>query len=695
MKRTAIALLALALVSASTFAQSAPVGSVRQEVPVTAVALFSSGVGFFEHSGTIHGSGTTELRFRASQMNDVLKSLVLEDLGGGHVTTITYPSQDPISKTLRSFQVDITGNPTVAQLLNQLRGARVSVQSQGEHLAGTILGVESRRRQLADKNGEIDVPVLNLFSGAMIRSVELPSVTSLTFDDAQLQDELTKALAALGQSRDQDKKPVTINFTGSNDRRVRVGYVVETPVWKTSYRLILDDKSARLQGWAMVENQTESDWNNVALSLVSGRPLSFMMDLYAPMYLSRPTVQPPRFAELRPQLYDGGIAEEKDARGSPGDSTLRRRIGYDAQGRPDVNRLSQVVVDGVASEKSAGFAIAGAPAAAPAPPPVRALASTSQLGELFEYTVHNVTLPRQKSAMIPIVAESIHVSRVSIYNAAVLGSNPLYGVRLKNTTGKSLLQGPLTVLEKDGYAGDAQIDNLPAGQERLLSYGVDLQMRVNNGKSWETSSITTGKIVNGFLWVERKNVSQREYLADNKSDKEKRLVVEHPLRNEWTLVDSPKPYETTASVHRFEVAAPAGKVTSLIVREQSVQSQEIYMVGTEQTQLLAYSKTAELPAAVRAALAKAAQLKGVESEMQRQVNDHNRQMSEIGVEQGRIRENMKTVGQTSQYYQRLLTKLNDQESAIEKLQRERDDLTAKRDAAMKELEDYLRGLTIG
>lgn len=693
MPRSILAVSAIALISAITHAQGTPPSSARQDVPVTAVALFSSGVGFFEHSGTIHGNGTTELRFRASQMNDVLKSLVLEDLGGGHVTTITYPSQDPITKTLRSFQVDITANPTVGQLLNQLRGARVSVQSQGEHLSGTILGVESRRRQLADKSGDIDVPVLNIFSGATIRSVELPSVTSLTFDEPQLQDELTKALAALGQSRDQDKKPVTINFTGSSDRRVRLGYVVETPVWKTSYRLILDDKSARLQGWAMVENQTESDWNNVSLSLVSGRPLSFMMDLYAPMYLTRPTVQPPRFAELRPQMYDGGIdAARTDT------ANARRRIGFDAQGRPDVNRLSQVVIDAASSGKdktTLGFAIAGAPAAAPAPPPVRALASTAQLGELFEYTVHDVTLPRQKSAMIPIVAESVHVTRVSIYNAAVLASNPLNGVRLKNTTGKSLLQGPLTVLEKDAYAGDAQIDNLPAGQERLLSYGVDLQMLVTSGKSWETSTITTGKIVNGYLELERKFVSQHEYLAENKSDKEKRLVVEHPLRGAWTLVDTPKPYETTASVHRFEVAAPAGKVTSLIVKEQSVQSQELYMVGTEQSQLLLYSNTGELPSAVRAALAKAAQLKSVESDMQRQINDHNRQMSEIGVEQSRIRENMKTVGQTSQYYQRLLTKLNDQESSIERLQRERDALTAKRDAATKELEDYLRGLTIG
>ena len=304
-----VPVLVAALSGPAAFAQVAPAPS-RQEVPVTTVALFSSGVGYFEHSGVVRGDGTTELRFRTSQMNDVLKSLVLQDEGGGHVTTITYPSQDPLSKSLRSFQVDITANPSMAQLLNQLRGAHVTIQSQAEHLSGTVLGVEIRHRQQNDKDAVIDVPVLNLLTGAMIRSVELQSITSLTFDDAQLQDELTKALAALSQSRDQDKKPVLINFSGTGDRRVRVGYVVETPIWKTSYRLILDDKSAKLQGWAIVENQTESDWNNVSLSLVSGRPISFVMDLYAPQYLARPTVVASQFERLNPQIYAGGFSTD-------------------------------------------------------------------------------------------------------------------------------------------------------------------------------------------------------------------------------------------------------------------------------------------------------------------------------------------------------------------------------------------------
>jgi hypothetical protein len=269
-KRLAVFILAITIPAGVLLAQTnAP---PTTDVPVARVMLFSSGVGYFEHAGSVRGNGTTELRFKTSQINDILKSIILQDQDGGRVGTISYPSQDPLSKTLKSFQVDITQNPSLAQLLNQLRGARVTVQSQAEKLTGTILGVEITRRS-AERGETIETATLNLLSGANVRSIGLQSISNLSLDDPQLEEELTKALAALVQARDQDKKPVTISFSGVGDRRVRIGYVVETPIWKTSYRLLLEDKGtpSKLQGWAIVENQTESDWNGVSLSLVSGR----------------------------------------------------------------------------------------------------------------------------------------------------------------------------------------------------------------------------------------------------------------------------------------------------------------------------------------------------------------------------------------------------------------------------------------
>ncbi|HEY4128981.1 MAG TPA: DUF4139 domain-containing protein, partial [Gemmatimonadaceae bacterium] len=575
--------------AAALRAQTPHVPAPHAEVPVTKVMLFSSGVGYFEHAGTVHGNSTTELRFKTSQINDILKSLMLQDQDGGRVGTITYPSQDPLAKTLRSFQVDITQNPSLADLLNQLRGARVTIQQASERLTGTILGVETRRKPV-DKGDAVATPVLNLLAGASIRSVELQGISSLTLDDPQLQDELAKALSALVQARDQDKKPVTINFTGVGDRHVRIGYVVETPVWKTSYRLMLDDKTqtASLQGWAIVENQTESDWKDVSLSLVSGRPISFTMDLYQPLYASRPNVVPEMYAGLRPQVYDAGLGAARDrvgmTSGAVGNATpaQARRIGVGPDGRPFASQLQEVVVTG-ASSSFDNFNNS-----------VESVAAAAKLGELFQYTVSDVTLARQKSAMLPIVTDTLHAERLSIYNASVLRSNPLNGVLLKNTTGKHLLQGPVTVLDKGGYAGDARIDNVPPGQERLLSYGIDLDVVVSE-KGHETSNIVSASIDHGMMHVQRKEVASTEYTADNKSTRDKTLLIEYPLHQGWKLVDTQKPFETTQSLYRFKGKALANKATVLAVTEARIDSEAIRLVGLDSNTVLAYYRTGEVP----------------------------------------------------------------------------------------------------
>src|SRR5690348_7473565 len=190
-----------------SLAQATQPANKQADVPVKAVVLFSSGVGYFEHFGTVNGDGSTQLQFKTQQINDILKSLVLQDMDGGKVSTITYPSQDPIAKTLKSFQVDITNNPPLADLLNQLRGAKVTVKkSDGTSITATVLGVEKKQKPGDDKKPTIEVSSLNLITGATIESVEIADLKSIELADPALQEELTKALSALAQARDQDKK---------------------------------------------------------------------------------------------------------------------------------------------------------------------------------------------------------------------------------------------------------------------------------------------------------------------------------------------------------------------------------------------------------------------------------------------------------------------------------------------------------
>lgn len=659
--------------------------AAAQDVPVTTVMLFSSGVGYFEHNGSVSGDGSTELRFKAAQINDILKSLVLQDMNGGVVSTVTYPSQDPIEKTLRSFQVDITGNPSLGELLNQLRGAKVAVSSGGQKYEGTILGVEPKTVVVGEKT--MEKQVLNLLSGAAIRAFELDSIATLDLENAELQEELSAALAALAQARDQDKKPVTINFRGQGDREVRIGYVVETPVWKTSYRLIIGEQDRNdLQGWAIVENQTDNDWSNVNLSLVSGRPISFIMDLYQPLYVPRPVVEPELYASLRPQMYDGGVAMNMaaDAVGQLGAEEKMARRTRGAPASPPA---------AAAAEMAFGGGVAGRPIQPTAS--VQTVASTEKLGELFSYTVGNVSLPRQKSAMLPIITDPIKVEKLSIYNAGVLQKNPLNGVRLTNSTDKHLLSGPVTVLEGGAYAGDARIDNVPPGQNRLLSYGIDLTMRVDSTKQTTDTAVLSGRISQGVLHVQRKYVFSQTYQAQNKGEKDRNLLIEHPVRPNWKLVDSPTPEETTEQLYRFKTPVAAGKQASMTIKQENVAHEAVALLPLEVDQILVYARTGEIPQPVRDALAKAADYKRAMNDTQRQIRENEARLNAITTEQDRIRQNMQTVNEKSEYYNRLLKKLNEQESQIEQLQTQRDQLQEKLQQQRAELEGYLKGLNVG
>jgi hypothetical protein len=150
-----------------------------------------------------------------------------------------------------------------------------------------------------------------------IPTLPMHSVERLELSDGRLEDELNKVLALLVESRDTERKALDIHFTGNGKRRVRVGYLVEAPVWKTSYRLDLTPLSKEtkplLQGWAIVENTSDSDWNNIQLSLVSGRPVSFVQDLYTPLFAERPVVQPTLMASLKPRTYAEGFDQEEKA----------------------------------------------------------------------------------------------------------------------------------------------------------------------------------------------------------------------------------------------------------------------------------------------------------------------------------------------------------------------------------------------
>ena len=664
-------------------------------LPLEKVVLFTSGVGFFQHAGQVTGDASVEMKFAAEDVNDLLKSMVLEDLGGGTVSTVSYASRDPITKTLGTFAVNLTDNPSLGQILGRLRGEKIEVDA-ATPATGTIVGVE-KRTVPAGENKTVEKEFITLLTADGLKTLALDTITRIKLVDPRLQGELEKALAVLALGHDNDKKGVKLEFRGQGERKVRVGYVQESPLWKTSYRLVVDDaaagdkkQKALLQGWAIVENTTDQDWKDVRMELVSGRPISFRMDLYQPLYVPRPQVMPELYASLMPQLYGQSLADaqrqfEKADAGGRGEALARRgRMAQDkelAEGAPPGDAAAPR--SGLATGKDGRkreLAIES----------IQSVAAGANLGELFRYAIEQpVTIERQRSAMLPIVGEKVEAEKVAIYDERVLAKHPLSGLRLVNSTKLNLMQGPVTVFEAGAYAGDARIEDMAPGSERLVSYAIDLDVEVNPRMEQAAEEIVSVKIAKGTLIATRKYARKKVFEIKNSGDKPVKLLVEHPRDGGWNLVAPKEPAETTRDRYRFAVVAEPGKPVKLDVAEERPDVQHVALTNLDDNLILFYSRAKVTSPAVKEALEQVIAKKRAIEAIVRVKQEKEREIQVVEQEQNRIRQNMAQLDRTNELYAKYVKKFAEQEDRVETLRQEITALIRQEQEARKALDEFV------
>jgi hypothetical protein len=658
-------------------------------LPLSKVMLYSSGVGYFQHDGTVNNRTQLDLRFNASQINDMLKSLVVQDFGSGRVSTVTYGSRDPVTKTLGSFGINLNGNPTLGQILTQVRGEPVEVTAPNP-IVGTLLGVEKKTESVGEgsQHRVIEQEYITLLTEDGFRSLSLANVQRIKLTNPALNTELQQALAALAANHDAQKKTVSITFDGTGSRPARVAYLTETPVWKTTYRLVLDeDKAPYLQGWAIVENQTQQDWRNVKLSLVSGRPISFTMDLYQLLYNPRPLVQPELYANLKPQTYGDTMDELKPMASAPparSDMKKERLLGKLAQGFAG-GLANAPAAKSVAAEMEMGSLEEG----------VSSMVMAEDKGELFEYRIDQpVTLAKHTSALLPIIGQPLQGQKVSLYNQNVNVKHPLNGYRLKNSSALHLMQGPITLFDSGTYAGDARIEDLPPGQDRLISYALDLKTEVEPKLEGGTQELATVSLKKGTMLISRRLVEDRTYLVKNRDTKAKTVLIEQPYRAEWKLVEPKEPTERTRDLYRFSVAVDPGKSATLRVKETMAIQESILLMESGVDQIVHYQQAKEVSQKVKEALQRVVQLRSTLDGTRAQRTRLDQRTSEITAEHARIRENMQRLQQNSDLYNRYVKKLDQQETELEKLRKEIESLKNTEEEHRRELQNYVMNLDV-
>jgi len=669
-------------------AVSADFSPVQTEanLPLRRIALLSSGVAYFEHSGPV-GSGGSPVEisfpFDAGAVNDALKSLVINDPASA-APSVRYAAENTLGRTLKSLKIDLSGDPGIGEILGGLKGAELEVAAPSP-IRGRIIGVEYRQTGISFNGGSADEAWLSLFTPQGIRVIAIKDIASFRFTDEKINGDLNRALDLLMNSRDTNSRDLIVSLNGSGSRDASVSYVIPAPVWKVSYRLDLSN-SPFLQGWAIVDNDSDMDWKDVQLSLITGRPVSFTQNLYPPYRVSRPVLPLAIAGIAESRTYDSGYSGAGSfAYDSANSMAMEKSMAMaDEQYAP-----SPMMRSASPPPAAAGPSVAGG---------VMETASGSSAGDQFEFTLKNpVSLDRRQSAMLPLVEASVKAEKTLVFSGSrALGGgtiNPGISAELTNTSGMKLPAGPITVYDGGAYAGDALIDFFPENEKRLITYGEDLSVS-GNVSSKGARYVTAVNVSGGVMTISRRQTYERLYTIRNASDESKKIIIEHPITSGSDLAEPPSAEDRTASLYRFTRNLGAKETLAFTVREETPISDRVVLAQLRPETFLSYSTNQEIPANVRAALSAAIDLKKkADAAALAQANLENQRTRAVS-EQERIRLNLEAAGNQSPQGQDYLRRLAAMDNDIDSLNTQIDAAAKETDRTLQEYVNYLANMSI-
>jgi hypothetical protein len=685
---------------------------VIKDLPVRKVVLYKNGVGYFEHAGSVTGNQRVAIDFTSSQLNDVLQSLTVLDEGGGRIAGVNYNSTTPLAEQLKSLSLGMTDDPSSTELFQALRGQRVEVTGgPGGAITGRLLSIESRTEKVGDSDTTIEKIYLSIIatSGA-VRVIELTPTLSVRPLDSSFQGQLDRYLEMLSTTHANGLRHLTLDALGAGQRQLRVSYISEVPVWKSTYRIVFPrtpNGSATMQGWAVVDNTVGADWDNVLLSLVAGAPQSFIQPLSQPIYTRRVEIPIATEAQLTPQTHEA--AEEKRLEQAEAQSetaneamaaptriphnmmmaarkkTSHGGVGVAGSVTESVEIEANAADVGVGSGAGLGSGGGGIDRASDAFK--EGDVTTNAFDEFFEYALTApVTIHKNESAMVPILQQDLPAEHVTLWSEKE--SNPLRAVWLENKSKLTLDSGSFSIFESGEFAGEGLLDPIHPGEKRLLSYAADQAVRVkvtarDNRRTLRHLKISEGVVVESYM-----NVASVTYSAVNSADMNRVVLLEHPRANNgWTLDGDLKPAETSPNLYRFKLPVEAHSTATLEVRERGPVNTEVRLDPN-------YNQTVYLLDLVKRAPDALEKLKPVIdaqtalADLDRRIGESKQTEEAASADEARDRENL-TALKGNDAAKRFVEELNRAEDQLQAAHKQTTDLEQQKKTAVDKLNEMI------
>jgi len=535
--RATVAIATIALVQLSGCVRSP--GLTSSVLPLTSVRLYETGVGYFQRSGILSPSERTGLPVPASHLDDALQSLVVFTPGHSdpiHGVAFGSSVSRGMARAMAGLPAEGEAPITYRDLLVSLKGAHVTLKTRTGAYLGRLIDIESPGETQPAQGAQpafAPTSVVVLTDGAELVRVPLDEVRAVQPTDPAYAARLDAALDALSLRSAQSRK--MLDVLGAARGPVTLGYVAETPVWRTTYRLALEDDGRRgqLQGWALVHNDTDEDWESVKVELVNGRPDSFLYPLAAPRYARRALVHPDDQLSTVPQLLDttadavwgdgflddpsrgGGLNETGvgEGGGGYGEGIGLGSVGGIGLGRGAAGRAAESAVVTVGD-------LARVPQA-----------TGIEAGALFVYTLpERLALRAHASALAPFLQQSVDVEAIAWVDLP--GQPARSAVRFVNSTSQTLPAGTISFFAGGGFAGESALERLKPGERRFVRFGVDLDVTVETlpekGKATvdSTERLTFG---GGVLLEHFLRTTDTMYVFENRGGHGRAVYLTLPL----------------------------------------------------------------------------------------------------------------------------------------------------------------------
>ena len=475
--------------------------------------------------------------------------------------------------------------------------------------------------------------------GSSVRSVAFP----LKVDDADKSDD--KEPHKKTEDEKRGLKHVVLSLDGKA-HDLEIGYVAEAPVWRPSYRLVVEKNGeSYLQAWGVVQNLSGEDWKNVRLSLVAGAPLAFEAQLGEAIIPQRPVVTdrgeviasvPRGDTSLgqggsRDRDHDG-LLDAKDSAPSAGDQLKEDDAEESKAETSSAGKRRSATGKGAGPSGAAARAPSpktppaeppaprNRPAAPPPPPPppprtqeprsLRSLAAVAVEAGTTRYDLPQpVTIPDKSATMVLLLSRRIPGEALFLFapdsGVPESATHPFRVVRFVNSTPGVLERGPIAVFERGSFLGQGMVDPLPAGATATVPFALERALAVDQDRKNDELGERIAKIENGELTIERDGVLQTKYRLRNGADLDAKILLRHPRINGARLHQPPP--ETEDNVGTQTALVPARikprSTTEVVVDERTTnRRREDWFTNIADAAVKAYLADSRADANVKAKL---------------------------------------------------------------------------------------------